>query len=259
MAEGEQMRRTSSVPIDPTTKEPLSQMAQPGYYSGFSTLAQQAFWDAATRRTVLNRVHNTPPIRFFNPEELRTITAVTDRIIPQDDREEEYRIPVVNGIDDRLNADRMDGYRFESMPTDQEAYHMGLQAIDEIAQHVHGDHFANLDNTARDEVLQTLHDANPPAGHEIWERMDCERFWLMLVQDAIETYYAHPWAWDEIGFGGPAYPRGYFRLEKGQPEPWEVNEQRYAWEAPPDSLSDVYQPVGGTKEHHGSPGQEGTH
>ena len=38
------------------------------------------------------------------------------------------------------------------------------------------------------------------------------------------AYYAHPYAWDEIGFGGPAYPRGYFALNNGAPEPWEPRE-----------------------------------
>jgi hypothetical protein len=28
----------------------------------------------------------------------------------------------------------------------------------------------------------------------------------------LAAFYAHPWAWNEIGFGGPAYPRGYMRL-----------------------------------------------
>jgi hypothetical protein len=59
------------------------------------------------------------------------------------------------------------------------------------------------------------------------------------MQDAIEAYYAHPWAWDEIGFGGPAYPRAYTRLERGEPEPWEVEEQRYEWDAPPYAVSDT--------------------
>ena len=59
---------------------------------------------------------------------------------------------------------------------------------------------------------------------------------MLLVQDCVEGYYAHPWAWDEIGFGGPAYPRGYMRLEHGKPEPWEVEEQRYEWSGPPWSV-----------------------
>ena len=73
---------------------------------------------------------------------------------------------------------------------------------------------------------------------EIWEKMAIHRYWALLVQDCVEAYYAHPWAWDEIGFGGPAYPRAYMRLEHGEPEPWEVEEQRYEWEAPPDAVSD---------------------
>jgi hypothetical protein len=28
----------------------------------------------------------------------------------------------------------------------------------------------------------------------------------------LSAFYSHPWAWNEIGFGGPAYPRGYMRL-----------------------------------------------
>jgi hypothetical protein len=69
--------------------------------------------------------------------------------------------------------------------------------------------------------------------------MSLGRFWQMLMQDALEAYYAHPWAWDEIGFGGPAYPRAYTRLERGEPEPWEVEERRYGWLAPDYTVSDV--------------------
>jgi len=61
----------------------------------------------------------------------------------------------------------------------------------------------------------------------------------MLLEDSVNVYYAHPWAWDEIGFGGPAYPRGYMRLENGLPEPWETDEVRYIWTAPADTLSDL--------------------
>jgi hypothetical protein len=69
--------------------------------------------------------------------------------------------------------------------------------------------------------------------------MSIGRFWQMLMQDALESYYSHPWAWDEIGFGGPAYPRAYTRLERGEPEPWEVEEKPYAWEQPDYAVSDV--------------------
>ncbi len=64
----------------------MKQVRQPGYYPGYSTLKQKKFWDAATRELVEKRVANTPPIRFFTEQELPTITAICERMVPQDDR-----------------------------------------------------------------------------------------------------------------------------------------------------------------------------
>lgn len=250
----------SRLPADPGTHQPLAPRAQPGYYPGFHTLGQQAFWDEATRRVVLARVEQVPPIRFFTPTEARLMQAVCARLLPQDDRDEAHQIPVLNSIDERLYNRRIQGYRFEDMPPDREAHRLGLQAIEAIADHWYRASFVDLGPLQQDSVLQSIHHAQPPAAHEIWQRMPAHRFWLLLMQDVIEAYYAHPYAWDEIGFGGPAYPRGYMRLEGGRPEPWEVAEQRYEWNAPASSLSDCYEPLGGPGGHRQqTSGQEGTH
>jgi len=180
--------------------------------------------------------------------------------MPQDDRDEAHKIAIVNYIDNRLYNRNIDGYRFEDMPPDHEAHLLGLQAIEAIAQYMFSQSFIELGPRDQDQVLQTIHDGNPPAAEDIWRKMSVTRFWMLLMQDAVDAYYAHPYAWDEVGFGGPAYPRGYMRLENGKPEPWEVEEQRYEWKAPPDSLSDVYRPIGGPGGHKTqTSGQEGTH
>jgi hypothetical protein len=244
-------------PINPRNGEPLLPRAQPGYYPRFNTLSQKSFWDEATRKVVLDRVENVPPIRFFTADEVELMTAVCDRIVPQDDRDSPHKIPIVNFIDQRLNEGRIDGYRFEGMPSDAEAHRLGLQGIEQVAQHMFGRPFVALSPLDQEAVLQTLHDGAPPAGREIWRQMSVHRFWLMLVQDVVSVYYAHPYAWDEIGFGGPAYPRGYMRLEGGEPEPWEVNEQRYEWAAPAGSRSAEFTLVAGSAEDKGSPHQGG--
>ena len=89
------------LPVDPKTGRVLERRAQPGYYPGFSTLAQQSFWDDATRKVVLERVREIPPIRFFTPEEARLMAAVCARLLPQDDRDASHRIPIVPRIDER--------------------------------------------------------------------------------------------------------------------------------------------------------------
>ena len=45
-----------------------------------------------------------------------------------------------------------------------------------------------------------------------WEKLNVKRAWSVVMRAALGAFYSHPWAWNEIGFGGPAYPRGYMRL-----------------------------------------------
>jgi hypothetical protein len=246
--------------FDPVTCRPLSRTEHPGYYPGFSTLSQQKFWDEATRKKVLDRVHRVPPIRFFTPEEARLMEVIVAHVLPQEDRHLSRRIPIVPRIDKRLHKGRTAGYRFAKMPPDGDAYRLGFQAIDRMSRKTNGISFLESSFHQQEKLLKSIHDAKPLEGAaEIWDRMEIHRFWALIVQDCAEAYYAHPWAWDEIGFGGPAYPRAYMRLEHGEPEPWEVHEQRYEWEAPPNSLSDPKSEEIAAHIGHPPAGQGGTH
>ena len=243
--------------LDPTSRTALEARATPGYYPNFHTLDQQNFWDAATRKVVLDRVHNVPPVRFFSPEEAQTMQAVVDRIVPQEDRSEATRIPILPHLDERLYLNRIEGFRYEDMPSDQEAYRLAIRAFNVMSNEFHDKPFHALLTLQQESILQSIHDANPQAAQDLWQQMNVKRFWSLLVSDCVTVYYAHPYAWDEIGFGGPAYPRGYMRLEGGEAEPWEVDEQRYAWIAPDDTLSDRPQKSGDQESSHH--GQAGTH
>ncbi len=223
---------------DPLTGDRLELRPEPGYYPGYSTLDQKGFWDAATRAIVLRRLQDPPPIRFFDTEEVRVLTVVCQHVLPQDDRPLDRRIPIVPLIDERLFEHRTRGYRFENMPTHEEAYRLAIRIFQVMARELHGRAFLELSWLEQDELLRTIRDGKPAAALDLWQSMPVHRFWTLLVEDCVEVYYAHPWSWDEIGYGGPAYPRGYFRLERGEPEPWEVQEERYLWLAPPDTVSD---------------------
>jgi len=202
-------------------------------------MSQQSFWDESTRDLVTMRVEQPPSIRFFTAEQAKFWRAVFDHLIPQHDRTPDRRILLVEPLDERLYLNRGIGYRFESMPQDREAYRLGEQAINEESQYRFGGGFVYLPQRQQDLTLQAIHDRKPKTAQAIWKQMSIARFWQLLMQDALEAYYSHPWAWDEVGFGGPAYPRAYTRLERGEPEPWEVEEQRYEWLAPRYTVSDV--------------------
>lgn len=247
-----------SFPVDAVTGRKISNLDQPGYYSGFHTLSQQRAWEEATRRVVTSRLEAAPPLRFFDKEEAELLTAITARVLPQDDRSPERTIPIVPGIDDRLSKNVLDGFRYEDMPPDREAYRLGLRAIAEVAQQRFNAPFPELSVHRQELILKSIHDGEPEPKHPAWSQMSAHRFWSLLLGDCVTAYYSHPWAWDEIGFGGPAYPRGYMRLENGQREPWEVDECRYEWNAPADSLSEL-DVEGAPPEYGSSHGHGGTH
>ena len=226
-------------PRDPHSGQMRPAVRQPGFYRGFSTLSQSKFWDAATRKMIHDRVESPPPMRFFDQDQWQFWTVVFDHLIPQTDRTPDRRIPIVGPLDQRLFENRTAGYRFEDMPHDRLIYcSLGIHAIQAEAQARYARDFISLDHLGQEIVLRAIHDGRPIGGKDLWAQLSVHRFWQLLTGDAIEAYYAHPWAWDEIGYGGPAYPRAYTRLERGEPEPWEVEEERYEWLAPEQTLSD---------------------
>jgi hypothetical protein len=58
-----------------------------------------------------------------------------------------------------------------------------------------------------------------------WHGLPASHVWSLWTRYACTAFYAHPWAWNEIGFGGPAYPRGYKNAGLGKREPWERPER----------------------------------
>ncbi|MEO6951545.1 MAG: gluconate 2-dehydrogenase subunit 3 family protein [Polyangia bacterium] len=232
-------------------------MAKPGYYPGFSTLSQKEHWDGTTRALIEKRMASAGPLNFFSAVEAATMQAILDCLIPQTDRDELHQIPVLHAVDDRLHEKRFDGYIYEGTLPEDESYRLGLSCIERVSQARHRKPFSELDIASREDILIGLRDETLGSDWHGGRSLPAPHFWSLLLQDAISAYYAHPFAWDEIGFGGPAYPRGYMRRVDGRPEPWEKDEVRYEWLAPEGSQSDSYkanEELYSKSGHHGDEG-----
>ena len=192
-------------------------------YPDADILAQRGHWDDATRKVILDRVHNVPGFHFFDEHEVQVLIALCDRVIPQSHRAPGKRVPIAPWIDQRCQIRADTGTRFDDMPANETAWRLGLRGIDETSRIMFGDTFDDIPAEHQDTVLRAIAGGSPPG--ETWRRMPARRFWIFVAMRQIAgIYYAHPWAWDEIGFGGPAYPRGYASLNNGAPEPWEARE-----------------------------------
>jgi hypothetical protein len=177
---------------------------------------------------VLDRVANVPPIRFFSEEETRTLRAFCDVVSGQDS---DPRIPVLEMVDAKLQAGRLDGFRHHDMPADPDTWRQVSTNLDQSARERGAkDGFAGADSRVRHEIVQLFCEGNLN-----WN-MPVTKAWGVVMRGVLGAFYSHPWAWSEIGFGGPAYPRGYARLGAGQ---------REHWEAPPEFAID---PVADVRE-----------
>jgi hypothetical protein len=83
-------------------------------------------WEQATREAVIGRIGKVPAIRFFSSEEAALLGAVVDRVMPQNDRSEDRTIPILPILDDRLFKNSPNGFRYEDMPPDREAYQLAI-------------------------------------------------------------------------------------------------------------------------------------
>ena len=202
-------------------------------YPGYDVLDKwkTQSWNETTRSVIHKRLTEVPARRFFNEQQWETLLAVCDRVIPQPERVEP--VPIAPWIDARLFEGQGTGTRYASLPPEQECWRRGMDAIEAEAQHRYRRPFHRLDRVEQDLLLQSL-DKNETWA-PVWEGLPSQTLLRHVVLRAIvEVYYAHPAAWSEIGFGGPASPRGYVRLDANRRDEWEAAEHA------PDSAQRLY-------------------
>lgn len=176
-------------------------------YPGYDVLAKSMDWDEPTREVIEKRVHDVPRIRFFARHEADILQALADVVLPQDDRPE--RVPIIEWLDARLAAGQGPGYRFEELPEDGDFWRRVARALDAEAQEGWGKPFPSLHPQERERLVDAL--ARGEATARAWERLPLARTWSVILAEFVTHYYAHPYAWNEIGFGGPKFPRIYPR------------------------------------------------
>ncbi len=239
----------ASLPAEPSPGVTSTGGSADTPYPGFDVASEDKWafdWDEKTRKLVLDRVSSVPEYRFFSPYQVSILEALCALAIPQDDRPTHERVPIAPWIDSRLFEGKGDGYRYEDMPGDREAYGQGLSGFDQSARILHDTSFVELDGEQQREIMQRVCEGKAPG--DVWEKLPPQRFFRRFMSDVVSNYYAHPVAWTEMGFNGPSSPRGHIRLGLGKRDPWEAEETR------PQSSTDIVRRsrVGGQSEGGGA-------
>jgi hypothetical protein len=186
-------------------------------------LAQARDWDQATAGVVLERLSPTTQLAFFTAHETSVARPLLGLLMGQDaaaGRVDQPSVPVLELIDTRLARGETDGWHYDDLPEDGEAWRQTLRWLDEDARERHHQGFAHLSGGEQAELLHAVQDLAHQA--RSWHEFPAGHVWSLWTRYACTAFYSHPWAWNEIGFGGPAYPRGYLNLGIDRREHWEV-------------------------------------
>jgi hypothetical protein len=194
-------------------------------YPGYDVLSKRSTpsWNEQTRRVITRRLAVDPEPRFFSAEEFETVVAIAARIVPQ--QMGRPPIPVAALVDQNLHQGVSDGYRLAGMPREGDAWRLALKALDTEAEAAYGAGFHTLPDGLQVSLLQRMERGELQSA--AWGSMRPQDFFKKrMAKDIVLAYYAHPTAWSEIGWGGPASPRGYVRLDFDDRDPWEAAEAK---------------------------------
>jgi hypothetical protein len=178
-----------------------------GRYPDFDVFDALDTWDEATKRVVLARLEPPGPLRFFTAEEEPTLRAFCDTVLAQD---REPRVPVAEMVDSKLAEGRLDGYQYADMPDDRDTWRLVLRGLDYTATQGYQTSLAGCTDAHREAIVSEFAYGRLVGG--AWDELNVTRAWAVVMRAALAAFYSHPWAWNEIGFSGPAYPRGFMRL-----------------------------------------------
>ena len=156
--------------------------------------------------------------QFLEPATYDLLRAVAACLFPQPDRPDSP-IELAPGVDQRLAAGHSDGWRYDVMPPDREAYRLGLGGINQAAESLFQQKFRALTLDEQAQVLQLVQEGKAPG--EAWDIVPAERFFEEMLAELTELYYAHPLAQEEIGYVGMADAPGWTRLGLNELEPRE--------------------------------------
>jgi hypothetical protein len=187
-------------------------------YINYNVLKEKEHWDDHTREIVLKRLGPFIEYKFLSEHETKMILAIAEHIVY--DERKEILLYVVHHLDNTLASPIGENQRKVGIPEHKILVRQGLKAVDKFAQKQYGVSFLEINKQQQLSVLTAL--SKGEAMQMEWQSIPQKELFKKLATEIVSAYYSHPTVWSEIGYGGPAYPRGYVRVETGLTDPWEA-------------------------------------
>lgn len=191
------------------------------HYPGFDVMKEKENWDPHTREIVEKRLEQSP-FQTLSLDESITLTHISARLL--DESRDPVLHYVVSHFDQSLTSNIGESERKASIPKAAVLIRQGLRAIDQYSTREYGAFFAGLKKEEQIDLLNKMK-MNQIELSADGVQIPAKELFYKLLNESVAAYYSHPTVWSEIGYAGPAYPRGYVRTEWGITDPWEAKRE----------------------------------
>ncbi len=188
-------------------------------YRGYDVLKEKEEWDQHTREIVLKRLGPFNKPQFLTDNEVKLIRVIAGHLVYEN--RHDILDFVIDHLDQKLSSNIGESQRAPDAPPAKDLIRLGLRAIDKSANVQFGAAFLELSTEQQYEIIAALQKAKSPLISD-WSKIPQKELFKKLASEIASAYFSHPVIWSEIGYGGPAYPRGYVRVEFGLTDPWEA-------------------------------------
>jgi hypothetical protein len=191
------------------------------HYPDFNVMEEKEHWDPHTREIVEKRTaeRRKGSYKFFNQMEAETLYSLCSIIL--DDSRDSVLLFVLNHFDQNLSSNIGESERKKNVPKGAVLIREGLHALNLYSNQGHSVTFHELEVKIQTDIVRMLANYNLPLEADN-NKVPTKDFFTQILTNAVSAYYSHPTIWSEIGYAGPAYPRGYVRSEWGLTDPWEA-------------------------------------
>ncbi|HZG77560.1 MAG TPA: gluconate 2-dehydrogenase subunit 3 family protein [Paenibacillus sp.] len=189
------------------------------HYPDYDVMKEQEHWDPHTQSIVAARLHSEYGFRFLTLVEAEQL-GILAGLLTGDDRAEIVSY-IVSSIDESLGGAIGESERKAGVPKAQELMRQGLRLLDAASVLLFQAPYISIAKDKQRLLLEGLGEDRPQP-EPTWRGFPAKPFFMKLMSLSHQAYYSHPTVWSEIGYGGPAYPRGYIRAHPNQLDPWEA-------------------------------------
>lgn len=195
----------------------MTRQPKKSYYPTYDVLNAKNEWDEATQRVIFNRLHINES-GTLTPEMNRTVQALTGVLFPSHIGEQTLSIVMV--LDQRIKQGHLKTYPKLASLSKEFIIKNGLTYVEEEAFFDYKKPFVLLEKQDRVNLVERL--KLNKGNQQIWELTTSELFYQTISSELVKIIYSDPSIWSQIGYGGPAYPRGYYAFGPGQFDQWEA-------------------------------------